>query len=405
MTDEPRPAPRTGRAEGHPRAAAVVGGGIAGLATAIALAKADWDVTVLEQAAVFWEAGAGLTITPNGERALAAIGVADAVRAAGHRVTPTGIRASDGRWLCQLSPRLAPFEAIGIHRRSLHGVLVDAANLVTDLRPGSRVLGLGIGATSGRQARVRWLEGSREHVMSADLLIGADGVNSVVRPAVAPAADVRHSGFTAWRAVVADDQLLGRDLTIWWGAGVEFSVQRIGPDRVSWHCLLPHEGRASLADGLTSVSELLAGWPEDVRDVISLTQPGSIFRHDISVVHGNIRSFSAGRTVLVGDAAHPLLPTTSQGANLGLEDGLTLGALLGSGADLARGLQRFDQVRLPRARRTAKTARMMARIGAGCPAGLGQVLRDAMLELLPTRRIDRFCQEITDWQAPDESPS
>jgi len=398
MTDRPR----TAGAHKHPRTAVVVGGGIAGLATAIALAQADWEVTVLEQAAVFWEAGAGLTITPNGERALAAIGVADAVREAGHRVKPTGIRADDGRWLVQLPSGPGALEAIGIHRRSLHAILVDAANLVTDLRPGSRVLGLDVGASPGRQARVRWLEGSDERVASTDLLVGADGVNSVVRQGVAPAADVRHSGFTAWRAVIRDAELLGPDWTTWWGNGVEFSAQRIAPDRISWHCLVPHDGRASMADDLNRVQQLVATWPDAVRKVVSLTAADSIFRHDISTVHGEVRSFSAGRTVLVGDAAHPLLPTVSQGANLGLEDGVTLGALLHARDDVARGLQRFDQSRLPRSRRIAKAARLFARIGAGCPVGLEQVLRDAVLQRLPTRTCTNFLGGLTDWRPPSE---
>lgn len=398
----PRDSPRT-RADRGVRTAVVVGGGIAGLATAIALAKADWEVTVLEQAAVFWEAGAGLTITPNGERALASLGVADAVRQAGHPLRFTGIRADDGRWLVALPSTAESGRALGIHRRSLHAALVDAATDLTHLRPGARVLGLDVGAAPGRQARVRWLEGAAEQVLAADLVVGADGVNSIVRQGVAPHADVRHSGFAAWRAVLPDDGLLESDWTLWWGNGVEFSAQRIGPDRLSWHCLLPHDGRASLADGLTSVHGMLAGFPADVLDVVSRTNPEAIFRHDISVTHGELRSFSAGRTVLVGDAAHPMLPTLNQGANLGLEDGVTLGALLHPGADLGRALQRFDAARLPRCRRIAKRSRLVARIGAGCPLGLEQVVRDRVLQRLPASFPGRFLRGITAWQPPPRS--
>ncbi len=383
----------------RPRTAVVVGGGIAGLATAIALANTGWEVTVLEQAAVFWEAGAGLAVTPNGERALAALGVAEAVRRAGHPIRPTGMRADDGRWLLRLPTGSGSLQAIGIHRRTLHAALVDAANEVALLRPGARVLSLDVGVARGRPARVRWREGSAEHHLSADLLVGADGVNSIVRQGVAPDADVRRSGFTAWRAVVPDDRLLGTDWTFWWGPGVEFSAHRIGPDRISWHCLLPHDGRASLADDLTSVHERLAGWPEGVVDIVALAKPDSILRHDISVVHGDVRSFHSGRAVLVGDAAHPLLPTISQGANLGLEDGVALGCLL-QNADLARGLKRFDSLRLPRRRRIANQARLLARIGGGCPPGLGQVVRDRVLDRLPSVLITRFLSRITDWQPP-----
>jgi 2-polyprenyl-6-methoxyphenol hydroxylase-like FAD-dependent oxidoreductase len=202
--------------------------------------------------------------------------------------------------------------------------------------------------------------------------------------------------------VTHDTELLGDDWTTWWGDGVEFSAQSIAPDRVSWHCLVPHDGRASMTDDLNHVQQLVATWPNAVRAVVSLTAAENIFRHDISIVHGEMRSFSAGRTVLVGDAAHPLLPTISQGANLGLEDGATLGELLHSRVELHQGLRRFDELRLARSRRVARAAKRMARIGAGCPIGLEQVLRDAILRRLPPRSSTRFLDAITDWRTPGQ---
>lgn len=266
-------------------AAVVVGGGIAGLAAAAALGGAGWRVTVLEQAPVFWEAGAGLTLTPNGLRALAGLGIEGAVRDAGWALRPDGVMGSRGERLVRFSSRVRAMPVVGIHRRSLHGVLVDAASAVVDLRPGCRVLGMDIGAPGGRPARVRWREGGADHVMAADLLVGADGVNSTVRQRVAPAVDVRPSGFAAWRAVVPDVGS-GPDWTAWWGDGAEFGAQRIGPDRVSWHCLFRVDAAARLDEGGRGLDEFIAGWPSQVLDLVSRSDPERILRHDISVARG-----------------------------------------------------------------------------------------------------------------------
>ena len=379
-------------------AAVVVGGGIAGLAAAAALGGAGWRVTVLEQAPVFWEAGAGLTLTPNGLRALAGLGIEGAVRDAGWALRPDGVMGSHGERLVRFSSKVRAMPVVGIHRRSLHGVLVDAASAVVDLRPGCRVLGMDIGAPGGRPARVRWREGGADHVMAADLLVGADGVNSTVRQRVAPAVDVRPSGFAAWRAVVPDVGS-GPDWTAWWGDGAEFGAQRIGPDRVSWHCLFRVDAAARLDEGGRGLDEFIAGWPSQVLDLVSRSDPERILRHDISVARGEFRSFVAGRTVLVGDAAHPILPTLSQGANLALEDGVTLGHLV-RGASVDAALRSHDAVRAPRARRVAKSARALSWIGAGCPRGLGQTVRNRILERLPAQAVERYISGITEWDVP-----
>jgi 2-polyprenyl-6-methoxyphenol hydroxylase-like FAD-dependent oxidoreductase len=356
-------------------------------------------VTVLEQAAVFWEAGAGLTITPNGESALAALGLDRAVREAGHSLTQPTVRPSEGQWRLRLGDESAS-PPIGIHRRSLHATLLDAANEHAELRPGVRVLGVDVGHRDGRPARVRCLEPSGECTYMADLVIGADGANSTLRPGIAPAADVRPSGYSAWRAVVPDDHLVGSDWTTWWGPGLEFAAQRIGADRVSWHCMYRSDRREVSPDDLGGVLALFDGWPQEVRSLISRTAPTGLFKHDIADVRGYIPSFVSGRTVLIGDAAHPMLPTIHQGANLALEDAITLAALLQEGPSLNSAFDQYDRARLPRCQRLASRAELAASLGAGCPEGLEQLVRDTTLARLPASWAGRYGGAICSWRAP-----
>src|SRR5215472_3964851 len=111
--------------------AVVAGGGIAGLAAAVALAQAGWRVTVLERAPAFGEVGAGVGFTGNGMAALHALGVAEAVRTAGHLARHAGYQDRSGRWLLRLPETLSDPQAItticGIHRQRLHDTLRQAA--------------------------------------------------------------------------------------------------------------------------------------------------------------------------------------------------------------------------------------------------------------------------------------
>lgn len=377
--------------------AVVVGGGIAGLTAGVALASAGWDTSVLEQAPVFWEAGAGMIITPNGEAALAELGLADAVASAGRVIRPAGIRAEDGRWLIRFSRLGEQGRTIGIHRRSLHSTLREAAERHCRLLPGTRVLGLDPGDFGRAPATLDVLQGTTGQRISADLVIGADGISSVVREAVAPRIQVRPSGYLAWRAVLADDRLLGDDWVTWWGSGVELSVQRIGPDLVSWHCLLPEHARLTSREALTA---RFAHWPSAVRSLVERTEPRALQRHDINELDRFPESFSRGRAVLIGDAAHPMLPTLAQGANQAIEDAATLPHLLRPGSDLAAGFTAFDRARAQRTRRIAASSQLFATLGVGCPPGLEQLTRSRMLSRLPARWAASRLGRLYAWNPP-----
>ncbi|MER7283501.1 FAD-dependent monooxygenase [Dactylosporangium sp. NPDC000244] len=153
--------------------AIVVGGGIGGLATARGLRLGGWDVTVLERQPRLEAAGAGLSLWPNALRALDWLGVGDRVRAAGAPITNGGLRTARGTWLA----RGAMSGPIVVHRADLHEILADGLHVRT-----------GVNVTD-------------VHALEADLIVGADGIGSVVRAAYAPDARIRNSGQVSWRAV------------------------------------------------------------------------------------------------------------------------------------------------------------------------------------------------------------
>lgn len=339
--------------------AVVVGGGIAGLAATVALARSGWQVTVLEQAPVFWEAGAGMSVMPNGQAALDGLGLLERVRDHGELNRLGGVRAPDGAWLAAFPD--PGWRAIGIHRRSLHAVLLDAANEVADLQPGARALWVRTGVVGGEAALVEWEADGLERAASADLVVGADGARSMTRRLVVPGSSAEPTGFVAWRGVAPVDLLGSDEWALWWGKEAEFAAHRIADGRVSWHCLLSDSGRCTRE----LMVERLSGWNDVVRGLVAATDELGMFRHDLVEVRPLSSSLSKGRAVLIGDAAHAVLPTLNQGANLAIEDGVALGRLVAETDDLARALKSFERQRHPRVRKVAARSRRMLRLGAG----------------------------------------
>ena len=136
------------------RTATVVGGGVAGLASAVSLSQAGWQVAVLERAPEFGEVGAGIAITGNGMTALGAIGAAEAVRDAGYQTSTAGYQGPDGRWLMRIPdvPSLRKVTTIwGLHRQRLHAAVLDTARAAgVELINGAEVIEVRTGARARR---------------------------------------------------------------------------------------------------------------------------------------------------------------------------------------------------------------------------------------------------------------
>jgi 2-polyprenyl-6-methoxyphenol hydroxylase-like FAD-dependent oxidoreductase len=390
-----------------PWRAAVVGGGIAGLASAAALVRAGWQVTVLERAPAFAEVGAGLAVTANGMAALDAVGAGPAVRAAGYPVHTAGFQDPSGRWILRL-PDVPPEpdgtnSIRGVHRQRLHAALLQAAD-AADLVTGAEVTAVQPGAPSGAPATVTWRTGSGERTLDCDLVVAADGVRSGVRHRFLPDAELAYSGFTSWRAVIDDTDRIDDRFIAAWGPATEFGVLRISPTEVYWYGYVRSPPGAVLADELSAARDHFAGWSALVTDIVGATPAGRLLRHDVHHLPGGLPRYVHGRVVLVGDAAHAVLPTMGQGANTALEDGACLGRLVPAAAaadgGLAAGLAVFDRARGPRCRGIARQSVTVARLGAHLPGGWRQSARNALLRHLPSGALVSAGARTTRWTPP-----
>ncbi len=389
--------------------ATVVGGGIAGLASAVALAQAGWRVTVLERAAAFGEVGAGLATTGNGMTALAALGLGEAIGQVAYQTGTAGMQDQAGRWIMRMPDTRSDPTAVttiwGLQRQRLHGVLRQAAEAAggVELVTGAEVLSVKPGVPAGDRAVVTWRTANTGHRAETALLVAADGVRSAVRAQLFPAVPARYSGSTSWRAVIPDTDSEDR-LVQAWGPGTEFGSLRVSPAEIYWYGYFRHPEGAVFPDELAAARERFADWAPWVRALVDATPAERLMRHDVYHLPGGLPAYTSGRVVFVGDAAHAMLPTAGQGAATALEDGVCVGRMIAApvaaGGDMAAALAAFDRARRPRCRQIARTAIITARFGCDLGGGWRQPVRNAIFRRLPAGQLVKAGQSIVRWTAP-----
>jgi 2-polyprenyl-6-methoxyphenol hydroxylase-like FAD-dependent oxidoreductase len=354
--------------------AIVVGGGIGGLATALALRRIGWRATVLERAPELGEVGAGMSQAPNALRALAELGVEAEARAVGvPTFSASNLRRADGRYLQRARPGdTTPL--LGFHRADLHRVLLDAVP-ADWLRTNAQV-------TDVRQHGdgVTVVAGGREY--HADLVIGADGIHSAVRTALWPDAEPpRYLGRTAWLGV-ADVVGLPGDLSgsVTMGKGDLFLIHPVSRDRAYWALLTTsREENVRYDDEKAAALDRVGDWHDPVPDLIRATPDRAVIRTDIRELPP-LSTYVRGRAVLLGDAAHAMSPDRGQGAGHTLEDAVVLAHTLATEPTLDAALAQYDAERRPRDQATARGARAD---GARTASRAGQRVISAMVRLMP----------------------
>lgn len=376
--------------------AVVVGGGIGGLTSAIALRRTGWLVTVLEQAESFGEIGAGIVLMSNGLRCLDALGLGDAVRGSGRPDVPTGVRTASGRWLSRIDGTALEQKlgtaAIVLHRAALHTILRDA--LPSDsLIPGAT-------PTSISGAEVRYTRGDSTAVARADLVVGADGVDSWVRSRCWPDVPAPiYSGSTAWRAITDSRPGVEMSMSMTWGLGTEFGVMPLADGRIYWYAAANSpEGRRA-PDELSEVRRLCGSWHAPIPELLAATSPEAVLRHDIYRLT-DLPSYTRGSVALLGDAAHAMTPNLGQGGGQAIEDAFVLAAAIGSEPDVNAALARYDRERRTRTQAMSRAATSQLRFGQQLSNPLAVALRNTAIALTPDRVALRAATRYATWSPP-----
>lgn len=371
------------------RTALIVGAGIGGLSAGLALRRAGWAVRIFERAASARELGFGLGLAPNAMAALRELGVADVVRARAFEPRSGEFRRMDGRVLkrVELPPGVVGGPMLIALRPALHGALLDAVGM-DSLSVESRATRF-----TGAGDRVT-LHLSDGRSAEGDLLVGADGLGSVIRGQLHPAEPPpRPCGIVAVRGAVHGALHHLGDLAgvFYLGPGVESMLVRASDTGIYWYLSLSSDlVPAGMRDPAAVLALMSPRFDATFRAVTSATDD---LRCDDLVDRDPIPFWSQGVVTLLGDAAHPVLPHTGQGAAAAITDAVELAKALAADAKVERALRAYEAERLKKTaallgqgRRTARIMRMTNPVGCH--------LREMVLRMIPIKTFVKFYVRI-----------
>jgi salicylate hydroxylase len=364
---------------------AIVGGGIGGMVAALSLLQAGFDLQVYEQAGAVREVGAGIQISPNASRILSRLGLAD--ESATQGVKPLALRQrrwDDGRILRCTPLGTAVEDACGSPYYQSHRA--DLMNALLDRFPAERLhvrCRLTDLCDHGDRVVAHFDNGQS---ITADALVGADGIHSTVRQRVFGGESPRFTGCVAYRGLVPAGELASLDLPlesqVWMGPGKHFVHYFVrGRQLVNFVAIVEQElwTRESWTEQgcVEEVLSAFEGWHPHVRTILGVLERPFIWG---LFEHPPLERWSAGRITLLGDACHAMLPFLAQGAAQAIEDGATLVGCLerADAAGIPAALHQYETLRLPRTTRIQQASKEnQARFHL--PDGPQQRQRDAQI--------------------------
>jgi 2-polyprenyl-6-methoxyphenol hydroxylase-like FAD-dependent oxidoreductase len=368
----------------------IIGGGITGLTTAIALNKLGIPCKVYESAPELGPVGAGIVMSPNAMKVFKWLGIEDEVTNAG---VPLKKAVISNRELKPLRKSKAEFISdpsdqfmIALHRAALQKVLVK--NLP------SEILQLGHELNSISTNQNGYDLHFKNETVYTDLVLGADGIHSKVREHIFPGSPLRYSGQTCWRGVARFE--LPAELKEFsnesWGNHSRFGFVNIGEDLIYWFAVISSD--AGFKPVQKDVRDFLKihfnSYHNSVNQMISRTAPEHIIQNDLYDLK-RLNSWHKGGICLMGDAAHATTPNMGQGGAQGVEDAYYLSQLLKKYDDPGNAFSAFEQMRRKKVDTIVNNSWMMGKLAHNA---IGQPLMKIILKYSSEKQLAKQMQNV-----------
>jgi 2-polyprenyl-6-methoxyphenol hydroxylase-like FAD-dependent oxidoreductase len=380
----------------------IAGGGIAGPACALFLQRAGIANTVFEARTDRENVGGGLSLAPNGMNVLDALGLAEAAQVRGTVARENWFRSERGRVLAHYDNGSRGYgrPAVNLRRADLHGLLVSALrDMGGEVVTGKRVTH--VAATSTKVT----MTCSDGHTATGDLVVGADGLHSVVRTATWPHGPAPHyvgivgvGGFTPLAGLPMLPEQSRTALNFTFGREGMFGYGGARPDEVMWWCNAWRQEPLTAQEIADLKARRIASELARTFDEYHQPIPALLAASEDSVALNvydmpMLPDWHHGRVILIGDAAHAVSPNSGQGAALALEDAQSLATLLvAADGDHSRAFPEFERRRRARAERVMREGRRRAQDKKRRSA-IGSAVRNAMLAAM----LRLFGERSHDW--------
>ena len=332
----------------------IIGAGIGGLTTAIALKQKGFDVEIFEASPVFSEAGAGINLATNAMQVYKRLGLYETILNAGSHndtmnITDEKLNVLSGINLKHYEEK-HKVKSVAIHRTTLHEILLSQLSDV-NIHLDKKVKSIN---RQGKNTEIQFADGTN-HL--AEVLIGADGINSAIRKSVFDNTSLRIAKQVCWRGIVKMDidQKYQIELNELWGKGKRFGFVAIGSNEYYWYALANYKNDYQQEYKNVELTELYSDFHPLVAKLIKNTPKESILTNIIADLKP-ILTWHSGNICLLGDSAHATTPNLGQGACQAIESALVLANCMDKYDSVEKAFEKFQDIRIKKANKIIKTS-------------------------------------------------
>ncbi len=354
---------------------AIIGGGIGGLTTALALKQSGQELMVYESAAEIKPVGAGIVMANNAMQVFDKLGIRHKIENAGRKIS--NIKLTDTRLNTLSDARLDKFESkygvynVAIHRADLQKILADEIGF-ENIRLSKRLLKI----EKDNNFKLNFEDGT---TVNSEVVIGADGIKSVVRNQLFGTGTIRDTKQRCWRGVSEFDwtSKYNHEAFEVWGRGKRFGFVKISDKKVYWYAVI----NEMLMKKSAGIIELFNNFHPEVLQIISETPKEQIIFSDIIDLQP-IPKWQNGKVCLIGDAAHATTPNMGQGACQAVEDAYVIGRLFGQRNSVEEVFDRYEKLRMKKAHFIVNTSWKIGKV-AHFENSVAVWLRNALVKTTP----------------------